>query len=213
LDVGCGTGNLAVRLAPAAVEVVEETLGAAATRVQTGADGSFRVSGLRAVPQRVTVRSPGYVSEQRWAEPRSDVTFALLRGAAVSGQVEDADGRPVAHAELEVSGRSITGAAVHMVGPIQEAPVPELVPAGSGVVQDRRLELGAAASLGPRLPVVASKDPALPGLVGFHCDERGRFLLEDLPPGQLVIAARKPVKCVPPSRCGMLFVKHSTFSL
>ena len=28
-----------------------------------------------------------------------------------------------------------------------------------------------------------------------------------------VMAARKPVKCVPPSRCGMLLVKHSTLSL
>ena len=28
-----------------------------------------------------------------------------------------------------------------------------------------------------------------------------------------VIAARKPVKCVPPSRCGMLLVKQSTLSL
>ncbi len=28
----------------------------------------------------------------------------------------------------------------------------------------------------------------------------------------LVIAVRRPVKCVPPSLCGMLFVKHWTFS-
>jgi hypothetical protein len=27
-----------------------------------------------------------------------------------------------------------------------------------------------------------------------------------------VSAARKPARCVPPSRCGMLFVKQSTFS-
>ena len=28
-----------------------------------------------------------------------------------------------------------------------------------------------------------------------------------------VIAARRPVRCVPPSRCGMLLVKQSTLSL
>ncbi|CFN63692.1 Uncharacterised protein [Bordetella pertussis] len=28
-----------------------------------------------------------------------------------------------------------------------------------------------------------------------------------------VMAARRPVRCVPPSRCGMLLVKHSTLSL
>jgi hypothetical protein len=27
-----------------------------------------------------------------------------------------------------------------------------------------------------------------------------------------VIAVRRPVRCVPPSRCGMLFVKHCTDS-
>ena len=31
-------------------------------------------------------------------------------------------------------------------------------------------------------------------------------------PSVRVIAARKPVRCVPPSRCGILFVKHRTCS-
>jgi len=180
-------------LTAAAIEVVEETLGAAQQRVQTGADGRFAVTGLRAVPQRVTVRSPGYVTEQRWVRLGREARFDLLRAASIRGRVEDADGRPVSYAELEVTGRSITGAHVHMVGPVQEAPEPAIAavqtdPSGTQTGAEA-WEFGDAV---PRLPVIAQKEPALPGLVGFHCDERGVFQLDDLPPGQLVLSARKP---------------------
>jgi hypothetical protein len=174
----------------ASIEVAEESLSGSIRRVQADADGGFQASGLRPVQQRVTVRNPGYVTQQRWHKPGTTLNVELLPAAAISGRVLDADDRPVSHADLEVSGRSITGSAVRMTGPIQE--VSALAPALSLAVSADNL--GVTAGQVPRVPVLGGADSWLGSLggSGFQTDDQGNFRLEGLPPGQLTITARKP---------------------
>lgn len=172
----------------AEVQVVEEALSGRERTVQSQADGSFEVPGLRVLPHRVTVQSPGYVAEQRWLTPGTTATIELLRAAAASGKVVDSDGRPVARADIEVKGRSVTGQAVQMVGPIQEAA--PLADASTRTASGGD-NLGVTTGALPRVPVMPT-GAAASGELGFHSDERGNFHIEGLPPGQFTLSARKP---------------------
>jgi protocatechuate 3,4-dioxygenase beta subunit len=174
----------------AEVRVVEEALSGHERTVQSQADGSFEVQGLRMLPHRVTLQSPGYVAEQRWLTPGSNAVIELLRGAAVSGKIVDSDGRPVAHADIEVKGRSVTGQSVQMVGPIQEAP--PLADSSTRAVAGGD-NLGVTSGNVPRVPVMpAGTLSGASGELGFHSDERGSFYIDGLPPGQFTLSARKP---------------------
>ena len=174
-------------LAAAELDVVEEALSARARQLKVGADGSFQLAGLRAIPHRVTVRCSGYVTQQRWLTPGTPASLELLRAAAVSGKVVDASGRSVPRAELEVSGRSVTGFAVHMVGPVQEAPPdPSLMPRGVPTGDN----LGVTSGRLPKVPLAVGPLGAS-GQLGFQSDEDGEFQIDGLPPGQLVITAHK----------------------
>jgi len=176
-------------LAGASLELAEESLSASVRRTRAAADGSFELVGLRSVPHRVTVRQPGYVTQQRWLKPGGSARIELLRAAAISGKVEDSDGRPVALADLEIRGRSLTGDDVHMVGPVQEAPALDPTLLSPGTSGDN---LGVTNGGVPRLPLLTLPDGAAGASVGFHTDEQGRFQLSGLPPGQLVVIAHKP---------------------
>jgi len=172
----------------AEVRVVEEALSGRERTVHSQADGSFEVPGLRVLPHRVTLQSPGYVAEQRWLTPGTTATIELLRGAAASGKVVDSDGRPVARADIEVKGRSVTGQAVQMVGPIQEAA--PLADASTRTVAGSD-NLGVTTGAVPRVPVMPTGSGSS-GELGFHSDERGEFRIDGLPPGQFTLSARKP---------------------
>lgn len=174
----------------AEVRVVEEALSGHERTVQTKVDGSFEVEGLRVLPHRVTLQSPGYVAEQRWLTPGATALIELLRGAAVSGRVVDSEGRPVARADIEVKGRSVTGQNVQMVGPIQEAP--PLADSSTRAVASGD-NLGVTSGGVPRVPVMPSGAlSGASGELGFHSDERGNFYIDGLPPGQFTLHARKP---------------------
>jgi large repetitive protein len=172
----------------AEVRVVEEALSGRDRTVQTRADGSFEVPGLRALPHRVTLQSPGYVAEQRWLTPGNTAVIELLRAAAASGRVVDSDGRPVPRADIEVKGRSVTGHTVQMVGPVQEA-APLSDPSARAAVSGDNL--GVTTGAVPRVPVMPTSSGAS-GELGFHSDERGNFAIDGLPPGQFTLSARKP---------------------
>ncbi|MET0384767.1 MAG: carboxypeptidase regulatory-like domain-containing protein, partial [Polyangiales bacterium] len=148
-----------------------------------------QVPGLRAIPHRVTFRASGYVTEQRWIKPGAEVSVELLRGGVIHGWVEDSNGRPVRRAELEVNGKAITGEAVHMVGPVQEAPA--LAPVQRPISGDD--SLGVTTGSVPRIPLRAASFANANQLaaVGFESEDDGSFHLEGLPPGQLVITARR----------------------
>jgi hypothetical protein len=76
-----------------------------ATKVETGADGSFRFAGLANGPWRLQCRSPRHVQQQRSVELQPeqrllDVVFVLDDGGAISGRVVDDAAAPVAEAEV-----------------------------------------------------------------------------------------------------------------
>ena len=175
-------------LAASELDVMEEALSARPRHLKVQPDGSFQVTGLRALPHRVTVRCPGYVSQQRWLTPGAPAQVELLRAAAVSGRVVDASGRAVARADLEISGRSVTGAPVHMVGPVQEAPLdPSLLPRGTPAGDN----LGVTSGRIPKVPLAGVGPLGALGQLGFHTDDAGEFHIDGLPPGVLVITAHK----------------------
>jgi hypothetical protein len=175
----------------AQLEIVEESLSAAPKHAQTDRAGRFEVTTLRPIAQRVTVRAAGYVTEQRALPPATEVLkLALLRAVTMTGSVQDADGRPVPLVELEVSGRSETGYAVRMVGPINEAPEPAPATTNEGA-QASTASLGVTYGALPKVPLAGAAPGPLLGELGFHSDEHGRFRLEGLPPGNLVVAGHK----------------------
>jgi protocatechuate 3,4-dioxygenase beta subunit len=177
------------------IEVSEESLSASLKRTRSGGDGRYVMGGLRALAHRVSARASGYVATQKWATP-GDATFDLdlLRAIVVTGSIQDTDGRPIALADIEVSGRSVTGFAVRMVGPVQELADPS--PGESGAPTGN---LGVMQGSVPRIPLVSM--PAAVSVLGgslpaadggsFRSDEQGHFRLEGLPPGELVLAAHK----------------------
>jgi hypothetical protein len=178
----------------AEIEVSEESLSAALKRTHTGADGRYQLSGLRPLAHRVSARAAGYVTAQKWATPGESGDLELLRAIVVSGSVQDAEGRPVPQAELEVSGKSVTGLLVRMVGPVQDIAQPNAPDASIAMGS-----LGVTQGSVPRIPLLSL--PASSSLAGlaapaadgsFRSDERGRFRLEGLPPGELLLAAHKP---------------------
>lgn len=174
-------------LGAAELEVLEESLSATDKRVRTTADGSFSLGGLRPVAHRVTIRAADYVTDQRWLTPgAAPATLELLRAGRVRGKVEDAAGRSVGLADLEVTGRSLTGFAVHMIGPVQEAPLRDPLRLGS----DDPGNLGVTSGSVPPIPLAGNPMRGNDAL-GFHADAEGNFELSGLPPGQLTLTARK----------------------
>jgi hypothetical protein len=177
----------------AEIEISEESLSAALKHTFSGADGHYQLSGLRPLAHRVSARVAGYVTAQKWATPGQPVDLELLRAIVVSGTVQDEQGRPLPQADIEVSGRSVTGLLVRMVGPVQDIAQPNAPDASVGLGS-----LGVTQGSVPRIPLLslpASSSPA--GVAapaadsGFRSDEHGRFRLEGLPPGELLLAAHK----------------------
>ncbi len=77
----------------------------------TLADGTYRVSGLRASTYEVRITAPGYAPLTTDEEARVEIPkgvgevqhdFVLARGAVLAGQVLDPDGAPVSGARIEV---------------------------------------------------------------------------------------------------------------
>jgi hypothetical protein len=118
------------------------------------------------------------------------VEVALERAGALAGRVVDAAGRPVAGATVEAVGtdrfgmpvsvfyRSAAVAEAHFDWALAAQSV--FVPAG---------ELGVLLGPVPAIPL-GEVQPAAGG--SLTTDEAGRFLIEDVPPGQIVVLARHP---------------------
>jgi hypothetical protein len=175
----------------AEIRVVEEALSGHEHNVTAQADGSFEVPGLRVIAHRVTVQSAGYVAEQRWLTPGATTVIELLRAAAASGRVVDSDGAPVARADIELKGRSVTGQSVQMVGPILEAP--PLADSSTRALSTSSADnLGVTVGAIPRVPVMPGSGGVSGAELGFHSDERGNFRIDGVPPGQFTFTARKP---------------------
>jgi carboxypeptidase family protein len=78
-------------------------------RTGTDNEGNFSAEGLDAGAYRVSVNSPGYVSEgsptvpnnpPTYYRPGDSVTFTLIKGGVISGTVTNGDGEPVVNATV-----------------------------------------------------------------------------------------------------------------
>ncbi len=186
-------------VAGARVVVVEDALSTAPRALSSGAAGEFRVGGLLRRSHQVSVRAAGYAPRTGLlATPGGEaLVLALDRAAVVEGRVVDGHGDPVANAQVELTVRDMAGAAppVWLSGSTvafrdalftaeARGPAP-LVPAGElGVVPGR-------VPIVPLVPVPAgvTADRAAPG---FVTDADGRFRVEEVPPGVMVVAVGHP---------------------
>ncbi|HEX7478022.1 MAG TPA: carboxypeptidase-like regulatory domain-containing protein [Polyangiales bacterium] len=177
----------------ATVQVQEDGLSATPHAAQSNAAGSFGVSGLRPVTQRLAVRAPGYVAFDSWAKPPVQaLQVALLRAGQISGHVVDEDGEPVANAVLEVRGTSVTGAPVDLsASSTWSAAAPAATATQSATAGDN---LGVMRGGIPAIPLagpagehaLATKDGADGS---FRSDAQGGFQLQGVPPGALRVSA------------------------
>ena len=182
----------------ARVVVTEDALSMAPRAVTTDASGRWRVAGLLRRSHQVAVRAAGYASRTGLrAEPGGEATeLRLDRSARVEGRVVDARGRPVHRARVDVSVLDLDGRVTVLSGASvafrdalfdaqQRGPQP-LRPAG---------ELGVVPGRVPIVPI----EPTMQGLevdeaaVGFVTDADGRFVVEDVPPGVVRVAASHPM--------------------
>ncbi|MGD8860176.1 MAG: carboxypeptidase regulatory-like domain-containing protein [Myxococcales bacterium] len=205
-DAATGEG-----LADASVRVLEDALTAIPVELSTDAEGRFEVGGLRALPHRVSVAAPGYVTQTGMSlspgapdgqEVPQEVPIPMRQAAVISGRVLDEAGDPVAGAELEVIGTTDVG------GPLQlseaatrfqldllatRAP-PDAV--GAVLAGDN---LGVTRGPVPRVPLRGSvavgreAGDSAPGAapVGLRTGADGRFEIPGVPPGRVQILARR----------------------
>lgn len=203
-------------IAGAEVVVSEEGLAFVPHAVRTGANGHFRVSGLRPREHQILVRAADYVTAPSVAaQPGGEpVRVALRRAATLVGVVVDARGAPVAGAQLEILGTTDAGESVaatagelefrtavfeaHRVGPTPLEPTGEL---GVTLGEVPPIPLGGSSGAeetpaDPRLAqqyaeaaaaVSAIRAGAGPGPV---TDQEGRFRLTGVPPGRIQLVAR-----------------------
>jgi protocatechuate 3,4-dioxygenase beta subunit len=92
-------------IAGAEILVLEESIGVAPRALRSGADGSFRVPGLRPMVHRVTVHAQGFtpVIAREW-QPGTRLRIELEPGAVIAGVVVDERRRPIEGARIEVIG-------------------------------------------------------------------------------------------------------------
>lgn len=78
------------------------------SRTTTGADGVYRIANVAAGVYQVGTAAPGFVGVERKDvvvgedENVDGINFALIRGAAITGKVTDADERPVVQQQVEI---------------------------------------------------------------------------------------------------------------
>lgn len=183
-------------LAGAQVRVHEDALTASSKDARSAKNGGFEVRGLRPLPHRISVELPGYVSlETIWLPQTGAVLpLSLLRSARVRGRVQDAQGEPVADAELEVLGRIVTGDALRITGVTRLNGSPRAAD-GAAI----RLGVPAAGDNLGVMPGVIPPIPMSPRPPGaefspsgvYRSDASGMFELDGIPPGEFRVWARR----------------------
>jgi len=192
-------------IAGAEVVIGEESLSFSPRATTTGDDGGFVFDGLRALPHRLDVFAPGYVSiDSHMAEPGGEaLRFLLEREATVSGVVVDALDHPLEGVRVELVGTSRAGAPVAISGAtasFQRALVAAQVSGPEPV--EASGELGV--TLGPIPPLPSSAIGAVgaaPEAGGpedeaatpaFETNAEGRFSITGVPAGRYQIVGRHP---------------------
>lgn len=186
-------------LASAQVRVAEDALTKTAQETQSGLDGSFELRGLRWLEQRVHVELAGYVAiETMWGPADPPLQIALLRSGTIRGRVEDAQGRGVADAELELVGQTTTGSKLRLqnAAPLMAAAGdPSQLRSNAPMLTGLSLDnLGVTQGAVPPIPIVpgAGSGPAAGPSPGFRSALTGEFELTGIPAGDYQVVARRP---------------------
>lgn len=183
-------------IANAHIVLAEDALSTAPRVLTTDGDGRFRASGLLRRAHQLSARAPGYASRTGVrVVPGEPVTVALDRAAVVEGRVVDGHGDAVPNVRIELTAQDqdgqvqwLSGASVAFREALFSAqsrgPRP-LVPNG---------ELGVMPGRVPLVPVVPVPAGTIADGVapGFTTDQDGRYHIEDVPPGMVVVTASHP---------------------
>jgi PDZ domain/Carboxypeptidase regulatory-like domain len=158
-------------LAGARVSVQDLTPGLDALTVTSDAHGAFTASGLWPGAARVDAQCDGFAPISRELElpSRAPLVIALAGAAALSGLVVDAEGKPIAGAQLSVS--------------TDEGLPIDLAREGDSQAEG---ELGVTRGPVPALPRTASPDFAL-GTFATESDRKGGFRIARLAPLPLLL--------------------------
>lgn len=186
-------------LAGAQIRVAEDALTPMAQATQSGLDGTFELRGLRWIEQRVHVELAGYVAiETLWGPADPPLQVSLLRAGTIRGRVEDAQGRGVGDAELELIGQTTTGSKLRLqnAAPLMAAAGdPSQLRVNTPVLAGLSLDnLGVTQGAVPPIPLVpgTGSGPALGSSPGFRTALTGEFELTGIPAGDYRVVARRP---------------------
>ncbi|HSC86424.1 MAG TPA: carboxypeptidase regulatory-like domain-containing protein, partial [Polyangiaceae bacterium] len=173
-------------------------MGEHARRAQTNVAGRARLGPLASLEGFVQAAAPGYV-ERVVPSSQAELVIVLERAGIVSGRVVDEKGMPIAGAEVDVVGTDNHGMPIFVRRRSDEVQSSHFAWA---LESERRLvpagELGVM--LGP-VPPIPFEPRGVAGTVGagsvavsggFPTDDRGRFQVVDVPPGQIVVLGRHP---------------------
>jgi hypothetical protein len=186
-------------LSGARIRVAEDALTPAAQETQTALDGTFELRGLRWIEQRVHVELAGYVAiETLWGPADPPLQISLLRAGTIRGRVEDARGRGVGDAELELVGQTTTGSKLRLqnAAPLMAAAGdPSQLRVSTPVLAGLSLDnLGVTQGAVPSIPVSpgTGSGPAPGSNPGFRSALSGEFELTGIPAGDYRVIARRP---------------------
>ncbi|MGF1468262.1 MAG: carboxypeptidase regulatory-like domain-containing protein [Sandaracinaceae bacterium] len=181
-DASTGDGLAGVRLT-----VSSFALDAAPRSTVSGPDGRFRVAGLAPAEHHVAADAEGYVSRPSIAwRPGEALELRLEQAGTVAGRVLDADGLPVAGAQIEVLGETPAGQPV-LLGPgaafraavvgARDTSTAGALAVTSGAVPPIPLD-------GPGLAALPEAGPEEARLArAFVTDAMGRFRVGGIPTG------------------------------
>jgi len=186
-------------LAGARIRAAEDALTPTAQETQSGLDGTFELRGLRWIEQRVNVELPGYVSiETLWGPADPPLQISLLRSGTIRGRVEDAQGRGVGDAELELIGQTTTGSKLRLqnAAPLMAAAGdPSQLRVSTPVLAGLSLDnLGVTQGAVPPIPLApgTGSGPAPGTSPGYRSALTGDFELTGIPAGDYRVVARRP---------------------
>jgi hypothetical protein len=159
-------------------------LGPAGETAPVGADGTFRVAGLREGSVRVVAEAPGYVPASGLGQAGGAALVVQLdRAATLSGVVLDEAGEPVRGAELEVLAEGVELAASF----------------AGGIALAASDNLGVTVGAVPKIPISGGAAPmtlvggaAGAGPAVWETGPDGSFEITPVGPGRVRVAAHHP---------------------
>jgi protocatechuate 3,4-dioxygenase beta subunit len=181
----------AAPIAGAEVVLVEDGLGPFPLQGRTDAAGRVRLGPLPPSPAVINARAEGFVAQSGVAVARNtegEVQIALVRAGRLSGQVVDAQGRPIEGARLEIVGNDLHGRPIARHSGTSSALAPRA--SQSPEVSPLLVPMGELGVLSGPLPRPGSPPRGLgPSTLepsgAWTSGRDGQFRLDDVPPGRV----------------------------